>query len=559
MEIWYHPENREVLSRLATAAFDAKEWFDLKTAAERLSLLDGFDRLLSLETLDIQLFQHQEQAVRKVLQEMRGRAILADEVGLGKTIEAGVILKEYVLRGLVQRVLILVPASLVGQWRSELKEKLDLDFSVARTPRDFEAAKIVASIDTAKRPVHREIIQRTPWDLVIVDEAHRLRNSRTLNWKFVNGIQKKYLLLLTATPIQNDLRELYNLVTLLKPGQLKTFTQFKRAYMLDKHSPKNTYRLREALKEVLVRTSRQETLIPFPRRQVISVAVAMERPERAFYDETLALLRAAYRAMPHDKKNLLPLILVLRQCSSHPAIALATLQAMCRRGTLPAVNPDALASLNACASGLVPGKLELLLQKARSLEEPAIVYTEFRASQREIAKTLREAGLIVHLFHGGMTPAEREQAVLRFRSEGGIMVSTEAGGEGHNFQFCRHVINYDLPWNPMRIEQRIGRVHRLGQEREVQVINLVTEKSIDAYVLYLLEKKIGMFEKVIGEVDAILANVEASFEERLAHAALASQSDDEMKARIEAFGREIERASAAYERVKRLNAELLGS
>lgn len=111
----------------------------------------------------------------------------------------------------------------------------------------------------------------------------------------------------------------------------------------------------------------------------------------------------------------------------------------------------------------------------------------------------------------------------------------------------------------MRIEQRIGRVHRLGQAREVQVINLVTERSIDAYVLYLLEKKIGMFEKVIGEVDAILANVEASFEERLAHAALASQSDDEMKARIEAFGREIERASAAYERVKRLNAELLGS
>ena len=154
MEIIFHPQNQSVLRLLASQAFDTKEWFDLKTAAERLSLLDGFERLVSLETLDVELYQHQEQAVLKVLKEMRGRAILADEVGLGKTIEAGVILKEYVLRALVQRVLILVPASLVSQWRAELKGKLDLDFAVARTPRDFEhAARIVASIDTAKRPV----------------------------------------------------------------------------------------------------------------------------------------------------------------------------------------------------------------------------------------------------------------------------------------------------------------------------------------------------------------------------------------------------------------------
>ena len=134
MEIIFHPQNQSVLRLLASQAFDTKEWFDLKTAAERLSLLDGFERLVSLETLDVELFQHQEQAVLKVLKEMRGRAILADEVGLGKTIEAGVILKEYVLRSLVQRVLILVPASLVSQWRAELKGKLDLDFAAARTP-----------------------------------------------------------------------------------------------------------------------------------------------------------------------------------------------------------------------------------------------------------------------------------------------------------------------------------------------------------------------------------------------------------------------------------------
>lgn len=559
MEISYHPENQNVLRRLASSSFDTKEWFDLKTAAERLSLLDGFDRLVSLETLDVELFHHQEQAVRKVLQEMRGRAVLADEVGLGKTIEAGVILKEYALRGLVHRVLILVPASLVSQWRAELKEKLDLDFAVARTPRDFErTVKIVASIDTAKRPGNREIIQSAPWDMVIVDEAHRLRNSRTLNWKFVNGIQKKYLLLLTATPVQNDLRELYNLITLLKPGQLKTYTQFKRVYMLDRHSPKNTYQLREALKEVMVRTSRQETLIPFPRRRITSVAVAMESLERHCYDEILALLRTVYRAMPKEKKNLLPLILVLRQTASHPRIACATLEGMNRRGTLPALSQEALTRLGCYAASFRPAKLSLLLEQLRKEREPCIVFTEFRASQREIAKALSEAGFPVHTFHGGMTSSEKEQVIQEFRSMGGILVSTQAGGEGHNLQFCRRIINYDLPWNPMRIEQRIGRVHRLGQEQDVEITNLVTEKTIDAYVLYLLDKKLGMFQKVIGEVDAILANVPTSFEERLAHAALASGSDHEMNARIEAFGKEIERAYTAYERVKKLNAELFG-
>lgn len=547
------------MRQLSRGAFDSKEWFELKSAAERLSLIDGFDRLVSLESLGIQLFRHQEEAVLKVLREMRGRAVLADEVGLGKTIEAGVILKEYVLRSLVRRVLILVPASLVSQWRTELQEKLALDFTVARTPSDFQRAhRVIASLDTAKRPANREAVQQIPWDMVIVDEAHRLKNNRTLNWKFVNDVQKKYLLLLTATPVQNDLRELYNLITLLKPGQLKTFTQFKRTYMLDRHSPKNTYRLREALREVMVRTNRRETLIPFPRRNVVSVAVPMAEMERRYYHETLALLRRAYQAMPKDRKNLLPLLLVLRECCSHPRAALATLEGMSRRGTIQGLSPQVLDGLRSCARDLVPAKLEAIIRQVKQWQDDCVVFTEFRGSQRELANALEQAGVRVHVFHGGLSPAEKEQVIQRFRARGGVLISTEAGSEGRNLQFCRRVINYDLPWNPMRVEQRIGRVHRLGQDRQVVILNLVTEDTVDAYVLYLLEKKLDMFHKVIGEVDAILASLETSFEERVGRAVLESGSPEELAGRMEALGREIERAQVGYEQVRRLNEELFG-
>lgn len=559
MKMFFHPHNEAVLKELAREAFDTKEWFDLKTLAERLASQDGFERLISVDTLGIKLFRHQEQAILRVLREMRGRAILADEVGLGKTIEAGVVLKEYLLRSLVHRVLILAPASLVTQWRDELREKLHLNFAVARSPRDFEqGARLIASIDTAKRGPASETVLRIKWDMVIVDEAHRLKDSRTVNWRFVNGIQKKYLLLLTATPVQNDLRELYNLVTLLKPGQLKTYSQFKRTYMLDRHSPKNTYGLREALREVMVRTARQETLISFPRRRVQSLAVSMGQAERRYYQGVVAALRRAYHRMPKDKKNLLPLILVLRESASHPHAALATLESMQRRGKLAGLAPGEVESLRTLVDGVTPAKLERLLSQIGPSAEPCIVFTEFRRSQKEIAAALARRGVAVHLYHGGLSPAQKDQAVMEFRSRGGVLVSTEAGGEGRNLQFCRRIINYDLPWNPMRVEQRIGRVHRLGQEREVEIVNLVAEGTIDAYVLYLLDKKIGMFHKVIGEVDAILSSLEGSFQERIAGAALESDSDDELKERIEALGQEIERAWRAYDRVRRLNAELFG-
>lgn len=557
MEIMYHHDNGAVLDRLADQAFDRKEWFDLKTQAERLSLTEGFERLLSLEVLNLELFEHQRRAVLRVLRELRGRAVLADEVGLGKTIEAGVVLKEYLLRGLIRRVLLLVPASLVSQWRLELRDKLELSFQIGRTGEDFRRGELVlASIDTAKRSTCSPEILDGVWDMVVVDEAHRLKNQKTLNWRFVNSIQKKYLLLLTATPIQNDLRELYNLVTLLKPGQLKTFSQFKRSFMQDKHSPKNTTQLKAALSEVMVRSGRRESLLPFPKREVRTLLVELSQPERVYYNAVLESMRQAYRAMPKEKRNMLPLILVLREVCSHPSTALKSLKAMCGKKYMRTLTQQSVREWGEQVRSVTPAKVNALLGFLRKRTRPAIVFTEFRETQRELMRVLEAEGYPCHAFHGGLDPQEKEEVIAAFRERGGLLVSTESGGEGRNLQFCSTVINYDLPWNPMRVEQRIGRVHRLGQRQRVEVINMVLEGAIDRYVLYLLEKKIQMFHRVIGEVDEILTGLERSFEHSVAEAVLTSGAQDDLHQRIEAFGEELERAYQRYDNVRRLNQSL---
>lgn len=556
MQIMHDPHNLEVLRAYLANEFDSKEWFDLKTEAEQLSLLRGFDRLISLDTLKVELYDHQREAVLRVLRDMRGRALLADEVGLGKTIEAGVVLKEYILRGLVRRVLILVPASLVGQWRHEMSEKMKLEFTVGTTAAAFHHHMVIASIDTAKRPENAAIIHALKWDMVVVDEAHRLKNKTTANWAFVNAIEKKYLLLLTATPMQNDLRELYNLITLLKPGQLKTYTQFKQEFMLDRHSPKNLLRLRELLGEVMVRRSRRDTLIRFPRREVRALSVPLAGAELQFYQRMVEALRDAYRAQPVDKRNMLPLILLLRETCSHPAAARRTLQTM-QKSQLKALLPTkTLAELVAYSEIEQPAKLAITVDFLCKAHEKVIVFTEFKATQNALLTACTAAGLHTVTYYGGLSAAEKDARIEEFRTHAQVLISTEAGGEGRNLQFCRTLVNYDLPWNPMRVEQRIGRIHRLGQVDDVFVMNIVTEGTIEAYILYLLDRKIRMFDKVVGELDSILASLDVPYERTLAGIALTAQDEAQLHERIEAFGRELEQACRTYERARRLNEQL---
>lgn len=190
---------------LGTGGGDTPGAFLLRVEAERLALPPGFDRLLSLDLVhEIEPHPYQVATALRVLREMQGRALLADEVGLGKTIEAGFIIKEMLVRGLVRRVLVLAPASLVTQWQDEMETKFDLGFRIPEDAGGWAEPLVVASIDAAKGAKNQRALLKLRHELVVVDEAHNLKNHRTQNWKLVNALRKKFLLLLSATPIQND-------------------------------------------------------------------------------------------------------------------------------------------------------------------------------------------------------------------------------------------------------------------------------------------------------------------------------------------------------------------
>src|SRR6059036_2719213 len=231
---------------------------------------------------------------------MGGRAILADEVGLGKTIEASIIYKELAIRGLARRALILTPASLVGQWQGELEEKFFERFETPTDPDDWQrVTKAIISHDRARSRRHAEEILRHRWDLVIVDEAHKVKSHRGATYQFIERIERDFILLLTATPLQNDLRELYNLITLLRPGQLGTWQEFKSEHLVsgDHRQPRDPEALRALTHEVMIRTRRSSVVddLALPPRRPRHPEVKLTRAEADLYERTTAFLRRLYR------------------------------------------------------------------------------------------------------------------------------------------------------------------------------------------------------------------------------------------------------------------------
>ena len=542
-------------------------------------------------------------------------AILADEVGLGKTIEAGLVLAQKWTEG-KRRILIITPANLRKQWTQEMAEKFFLPTVILESKnynqmkragerRPFEQnAMVVCSYQFAANK--SEELMTTRWDLVVMDEAHRLRNVYRPDNKIGNALKSALVnapkLLLTATPLQNSLMELYGLVSLIDDyafGDSKSFrTQFARL-----NGDGSFNELKTRLKPICHRTLRRQVLeyIRYTNRIPITEEFVPSQDENDLYEMVSDYLRRdSLYALPNSQRQLMTLILRKLLASSTFAIAgaLETLASKLRRqlrentSKIDALNEierdfeevneyaeeweieetdepispedvaaieleiaaleefrDLAVSITENAKGLALLKaLKAGFSKARQLgaAEKTIIFTESRRTQDYLVRLLSENGYgeKLVLFNGSNTDAQSKEVYSRwviankgtdritgsrsadiraalvdyFRSDASIMIATEAAAEGINLQFCSMVVNYDLPWNPQRIEQRIGRCHRYGQQHDVVVINFLNkENQADQRVYELLAEKFKLFSGVFGASDEVLGAIESGveFEKRI--------------------------------------------
>jgi len=552
----------KAMTALQVGQTDEIDYYYARTELFNLSLMADYDSLICLPTLTaIDKHWYQIETARKVLRQLGGRALLADEVGLGKTIEAGLILSEYLARGMIQSILVLTPASLVSQWQLELSEKFNCDTittdSDARqqNPEEFWTShpRIIASLNTAKSTKHFEHVTARSWDLVIVDEAHHLKNRSTLNWKLVNALNKRFILMLTATPVQNSLVELFNLLTLLKPGLLKTEAAFKKEYVSSKNGrvPKNPEKLRQLMREVMVRNTRSLVDVQLPKRFATTITVTPDPSEQKLYQDLTQFLRVQEQALDKfSRTNLL-----MRAGSSSRALT-ESLKNLAKR--LPS---DELKTLTRRAAQIKQvEKAKALVDLLKQSSQKTIVFTTHKATSAYLAETLQSAGISFAEFLGDMSLKQKDAAIDAFRDSVSVLLASETGGEGRNIQFASSIVNYDLPWNPMKIEQRIGRIHRIGQTQDVFIFNFCLKDSIEEYILRILHDKINMFELVVGEIETILGQVddEFDFSEVVMELWLKHQAKPQLDTAFDQLADNLLKAKDKYRETSELEQQIFG-
>ncbi len=602
-------------------------------AAEKKSVLTRFhERLLAeeltmrsadarsrvtraLSEAKVDLNPHQVEAAVFALDSLsRGGCMLADEVGLGKTIEAGIAIAQLVAEG-KQRILVLTPATLRAQWQAELREKFDLEALVVdgRTVRatgnvfDQPYPVVIASQPFAAS--RAEQLKQLDWDLVVIDEAHRLRNAHKPSNKtgkaLKAGLRGAPRLLLTATPLQNDLTELFGLLSMIDEQILGPEDAFRAHFPVDETGVMGdgaSRELKARLAPVVQRTLRRQVkeYVRYTNRRSVVEDFTPLPDEQSLYDDVSEYLRRnECAAIEPGKRVLLTLVYRKLLASSTFAIAptlekladgleeklkAATLGQQAARLFEPEEAKDfseEAEEWNDDAAGPRPGALKAMerevwelrqfaerakrlavnakgealkraldrvftVARAHQWPEKAVVFTESKRTLEYLADLLGShgwAGRICKLTGDAGTPEARAALVDEFRERGQILLSTEAGAEGLNLQFCNLVVNYDLPWNPQRVEQRIGRCHRYGQQRDVLVLNFLNRSNAaDARLFDLLEKKLNLFDGVFGASDEILGALESGvdFERRVLEIYQSCRKPEEIDAAFDALRADLE-------------------
>lgn len=564
--------------QLSKFNFDHEKWSQIYELAKDFAVIPDFDSILSQGIIrDMNLFDYQVRTVKEVLKKFRGRALLCDEVGLGKTIEACTVMMEYVIRGFARKILILVPPSLVNQWSNELKRKFNQDFITSDDPEFRNMGdeawiyypKIISSISLAKRKRNSKCILSIHYDMVIVDEAHHLKNRKTVAWNFVNKLDKNSILLLTATPIQNNLEELYNLITLLKPGQLSTYSDFKKNFVKSGElmEPKNIEKLRTLVSDVMIRNKRSDVDIKFTKRYADTIGVNLSAVEKKFYDLISEFVRDNYNKGEKGMSRF-TLKIIQEELGSSVYCVIPTLKRLLNNENISVENRRCVENFIGIAEDIEKMKYEentkgiKLMDIINGFNDKIIVFTKYKTTIKFLEKLLKQNGYKTAIFYGGMTRKEKENQIEYFRKEARILLSTEAGGEGRNLQFCNAMVNYDLPWNPMAIEQRIGRIHRVGQKRDVHIFNLVAKDTIESYILDILDKKINMFELVVGEVDMILGDLneeDNGFDDAVMDIWANSRDKGELERKMGELGNKLLDKRNQYTKVKDVDEKIFGN
>ena len=607
--------------------------FALLVEAERIRLAYAYDPHFAVSLSGVEPLPHQLEAVyERMLPQGRLRFLLADDPGAGKTIMAGLLIKELKMRQAVERVLVLCPAPLTIQWQDEMRTKFDEVFEVlnSATTKGQLAGnawqrfpQCITSVDFAKRDDVSPDLLRADWDLVIIDEAHKcaarwftgeVKRTKRYSLAEALGRQVERLLLLTATPHQGDVEQFAYFLRLLDedqfigPDQVPEFASLNLGALLpfDGTAPSPWF-LRRTKEEL--RNFDGEKL--FTERHAITVPFALSDAELELYRSVTEYINTYLPRQSGRKKAPVALartVLQRRLASSVRAIR-KSLERRCERFSsllreaeaLPvhkqaayltqqnlldeyddeqdAEDADELLD-EAAATGISAAErmddlraevnaLNHLVQMARSVESAGderklaallscleraefaelkdgrgklLIFTEHKDTLDYLKEKLARYPTVE--IHGGMNPVLRKQAQESFRTNAQICLATDAAGEGINLQFCHLMINYDLPWNPMRLEQRMGRIHRIGQKRDVYVFNFVASNTVEGHVLELLLAKLDEIRKALGDrvfdvIGLMLKVSDVDLEEILREAAYNPRGLDD-----DFYKRQIERISA---------------
>ncbi|MGC8744983.1 MAG: helicase-related protein [Verrucomicrobiia bacterium] len=543
----------------------------LAIEATRFKYASLFDPLLGISVSRIDPLPFQIEAVYGyILKLVQIRFLIADDPGAGKTIMAGLIIKELKLRGIAKRILIVVPGHLKDQWIREMKEKFQESFTVV-VRSSLEAHygeniwqkenQIITPLDFAKQDEILATLSSVHWDLVIVDEAHKMaaykyggKSYKTARYKLGEVISKTtdHIIFLTATPHKGDPENFRLFLDLLVPGF------FAEQKLIDESikagdNPLFIRRMKEDLKDF-------DGKPIYTNRYPITIKFRLSEKEKRLYNEVSNYVISQYnKALQNDKKRnvAFALLILQRRMASSVSALLKSLQRRKERlkdllkdpqpqkedqplidieevddleeqereeqekeweALSIAENKEELKKEIETLQGLISKAMEILdeeqevkitelknaikkgLEKIRELRgnEKILIFTESRDTMEYLVKKIKSWGYSVNCIHGGMKLDERIEAEKVFKNQTQILVATEAAGEGINLQFCHLMINYDIPWNPNRLEQRMGRIHRYGQQKDVYVFNLVAEDTREGQVLAKIFDKLEEIKNTMG-------------------------------------------------------------